>query len=353
MNSRISGSRVGRGDQLGLDLGVDAVEARVVDRRGADPDVDLGRAGLAQQLDDPLGRRPAHDRIVDDDQALAVDHLAQRVELDRHAAMAQPGRRLDERPPGVAVAVHPLAVREPGCLGEAGRRRGAGVGDGHHQVGVDRVLHRQLHPHLATGLVQVAALHVRVGAGEVDELEDAQRRGRLGEADRARRLARLEDDHLARLDVADVLGADDVEGRRLRREAPAGVGVVAVPQAVVGVAVRRVRGRRPRTSGRKPNGSRTPITRRSSRITRLYAPRTRGRTRRSASTVSAAGSSASSAVSSSVSVEAGRRARPPRSCSSRSRVLTRLPLWPIASARRGPSRYVGWAFSQMVEPVVE
>ena len=66
--------------------------------------------------------------------------------------------------------------------------------------------------------------------------------------------------------------------------------------------------------------------------------------------MSAAGSSARSAVSSSVSVEAGRRARPPLSCSSRSRVLTRLPLWPMASARRGPSRYVGWAFSQIVEP---
>ena len=131
------------------------------------------------------------------------------------------------------------------------------------------------------------------------------------------------------------------------------VGVVAVPQAVVRRRRPAVRGSRPRTSGRNPNGSRTPMTRRSSRITRLYAPRTRGRTRWSASTVSAAGSSARSAVSSSVSVEAGRRARPPRSCSSSSRVLTRLPLWPMASARRGPSRYVGWAFSQIVEPVVE
>ena len=95
------------------------------------------------------------------------------------------------------------------------------------------------------------------------------------------------------------------------------------------------------------------MTRRSSRMTRLNAPRTRGRTWTSAWTVSAAGSSARSAVSSSVSVEAGSRARPPSSWVSRSRVLTRLPLWPIAIARRGPRRYVGWAFSQIVEPVVE
>ena len=54
-----------------------------------------------------------------------------------------------------------------------------------------------------------------------------------------------------------------------------------------------------------------------------------------------------------MSVEAGSRDRPPRSCSRSSRVLTRLPLWPMAIERLGPWRYVGWAFSQIVEPVVE
>ena len=236
MNDWISGSRVGRRDELGLDLGVDAVEARVVDRRRADPDVDFGRAGLAQELDDALRGRAADDRVVDHDQPLAVDDLAQRIELDRHAPVAQPGRRLDERAPGVPVAVHPLAVRQAGLLGEPGRRGRPGIRDGHHEVGVDRVLEGQLHAHLATGLVQVATLHVRIGPGEVDQLEDAQRGRRVGEPDRARRLARLEDHHLARLDVAHVLRADDVEGRRLGRQAPARGGVVVAPQAVTAVA---------------------------------------------------------------------------------------------------------------------
>ena len=69
--------------------------------------------------------------------------------------------------------------------------------------------------------------------------------------------------------------------------------------------------------------------------------------------MSVAGSSARSVVRSSVSVVAARRARPPSSWVSSSRVFTRLPLCPIATARRGPSRNVGWAFSQIVEPVVE
>src|SRR5215213_8887981 len=41
--------RMRRRDQLGLDLGVDAIEAGVIDRRRADPDVNLGRARLSEQ----------------------------------------------------------------------------------------------------------------------------------------------------------------------------------------------------------------------------------------------------------------------------------------------------------------
>ncbi len=47
--------------------------------------------------------------------------------------------------------------------------------------------------HPPADLVQVAALHVRIRAGEVDELEHAQRRRRRGVADRARGVPRLED----------------------------------------------------------------------------------------------------------------------------------------------------------------
>src|SRR5687767_10633056 len=50
------GLGLGRGDELGLDRRIDPVEARVVDRRRADPDVDFLRSRLAQQLDDLLGR---------------------------------------------------------------------------------------------------------------------------------------------------------------------------------------------------------------------------------------------------------------------------------------------------------
>src|SRR5829696_2526792 len=113
--------------------------------------------------------------------------------------------------------------------------------DGHDHVRLDAVLHRELDPHLPAGLVQIPALHVRVGAREVDQLEHAEGRVRLGVRDRDRLAARLEHDDLAGLDVAHVLGADDVQGGRLRREDPAAGPVIPQPRG----AVRRGRHRQP------------------------------------------------------------------------------------------------------------
>ena len=61
------------GDQLGPGGHVDAVEAGEGDRRGADAQVHLARAGRVEHLDELAGRVAAHDRVVDDDEALAGD----------------------------------------------------------------------------------------------------------------------------------------------------------------------------------------------------------------------------------------------------------------------------------------
>ena len=76
------------------------------------------------------------------------------------------------------------------------------------------------------------------------------------------------------------------------------------------------------------------MSRRSSRTTRLYAPRTRGRTRTRASTVSRAGSSASRAVRSSVSVLAGSRPRPGQA----RQELARVDEVAVVADRQGPPR---------------
>ncbi len=128
---------------------------------------------------------------------------------------------------------------------------------------------------------------------------------------------------------------------------------------------------RPRTSGRKPCGSRAAYSVCSSMKTSENAPCTSGSAASAAASMpgcapspaanvlpSPSGSrpeAANSDVSTSVS-EVARLASPPpcrASCAASSRVLVRFPLWPRARLADGVARNVGCAFSQTDEPLVE
>ena len=60
--------------------------------------------------------------------------------------------------------------------GEALGRGHARLGHAHHHVGLDRRLLGELLAHADAGLVDAAAVEAAVGPGEVDELEQAERR---------------------------------------------------------------------------------------------------------------------------------------------------------------------------------
>ena len=209
------------GDHLLRRRHVDAVVAGVADRRRGDAHVHLGRAGVAQHLHDLARGVAAHDRVVDDDQALALDDLAQRVELHPQAVLAQLLAGLDERARDVAVLDQAVVARQARRLRVAGGGGVARVGHRDHHVGVDRRLAPEDLAHLAARDLGAVALEDRVRAGEVDVLEDAERLAR-----RVDDLARLDPalgdrDHLAGLDLAQQLGADDVERAALGGDAVA------------------------------------------------------------------------------------------------------------------------------------
>src|SRR5699024_3046606 len=126
------------------------------------------RSGLPQHPHHGTLGVAAHDRVVDDHQALALDHLAQRVELQTDAQLADGLAGLDEGPADVGVLDHPLPVGDAGLLGVSDGGRGAGLRCGDHQVRVDRVLPGQAPAHLPAGFVDAAAGDAGVGAGEVD-----------------------------------------------------------------------------------------------------------------------------------------------------------------------------------------
>ena len=199
--------------------------------------MDLGGAGLAQHGDHgPAGGAP-HDGVVEHDQALPVDVVAQRVELQPHAEGPHVLVGGDERAADVAVLDQALAVGDAAAPGVALRRGDARLGHAHDQVGLDRGLLGQLLAHPDPGPVHALAVQEGVGSGEVDELEQAELGVDLvlGEQPHRPVAAGVDDDHLAGVELAHEVGADHVEGRVLRGEHPP---VVELAQAQRPEAVR-------------------------------------------------------------------------------------------------------------------
>ena len=182
----------------------------------------LGGAGLTQHPDERALGVAAHDRVVDDDEPFAADHLAQRIELQADTELADRLRRLDEGTTDVSVLHQSLAVRNPGFLGESDGRRHARLRYRDDQVTVGGVFLGESATDLDAGRVHRAAVDDRVGTGEIDVFEDAPAGGRLGEA-RAAHAVGVDGQQLARLDVADERRTHDVEGGGLRGDDPAAV----------------------------------------------------------------------------------------------------------------------------------
>src|SRR5580704_6753944 len=101
---RHAGDVVVRGQEL-VALGrVDAVETRIGRGRRGDAHMHLASAGLAHHLDDLHRGGAAHDRIINQDHALAVDQAAVGVVLQAHAEMADSVDRFDEGAADIVVA---------------------------------------------------------------------------------------------------------------------------------------------------------------------------------------------------------------------------------------------------------
>ena len=178
----------------------------------------FGGAGLAQQLDDALGGGAAHDRIVDDDHALAFDHATHGGQLHAHALFAQFLCGLDEGAGHVLVLDQAHLVGQPGGLRVAGRRGQGGVRHADDHIGLDRGLLRQTRAHALAGGVHVDAVDVGIRTGEVDVFHRAD--GQLRVVGVLHDPVAVVVDHydLTGANVAHQFGADHVEGAGLGGE---------------------------------------------------------------------------------------------------------------------------------------
>ena len=139
-------------------------------------------AGLAEHPDLGTLGVAADDRVVDDDQPLATDHVLEGVELQPDAELAQGLAGLDEGAADVGVLHEALAEGDAGLLGVPGRRRACRT-----RARASRGRPRRGTRGRAGGPSRPApggrcGRDGGVGTGQVDVLEDAALGLGLGEA---------------------------------------------------------------------------------------------------------------------------------------------------------------------------
>ena len=190
---------------------IDAIIAAVARWRRCDTHMHFLGAGLAQHLHDLQRGGAPHDRIIDEDDTLAGDHRAVGIVLELDTKVADLVAGLNEGAADIMRTDDAEFERQPGFLGKTDRRRCAAVGHRHHHIGIDRAFAGQFGADLFADLIDARAIDDRIGAAEIDMLEDARTRALRLEWPQGPQAARADDDQFTGLDGAQEGGADNIE----------------------------------------------------------------------------------------------------------------------------------------------
>ena len=179
-------------------------------RRRTDPHVDFRGTGITQSDHQFSAGGPAHNRVVDHDDALASQHIRERVELDPNPGLSHRLRGLNKRPPHIAVLDQTIRVGNSTLLGKPDSSWNPRVGNADHQISIDgRLTGKGASNPLPVG-VQRFAEKTTVRSSKINHLEDAKTI-RLFAPALAQQIWRpqLELHQLTGLNVIDILRAND------------------------------------------------------------------------------------------------------------------------------------------------
>ena len=180
--------------------------------------MDLLRASLTQQLYDAPAGCTAHDGIVDQHDAFITHRLIDHIQLDTHGVLALALRRLDKRPPNIAVFDEADAVRNPRFLCEAERRVKPAVRHADYNVRLNRMLTVQDAPGALARLMDAHAVDNRIGPRKIDVFEYAEAALAAAVGTDAAQPVLIGDNNLTRFHVAQKTRADAVERAALGRK---------------------------------------------------------------------------------------------------------------------------------------
>ena len=189
-------------------------------RGRCDADMHFECACVAQHPGKDLEGRAADDGIFDHADALVFEDAFDGVELELDLLFAHVLRGVDKGAAHVVVSQKPDFETDAARLRVAERRGRRAVGYGNHDVGVDGAFLRELLAHLAADLVAALFENLGVRTAEVDVFENA-----VGEAVFVRKAFGVQPvirdgQEFARLDVADVIRTEQVEGAGFAGHAP-------------------------------------------------------------------------------------------------------------------------------------
>src|SRR6516164_4851413 len=212
--------------QLARRRHVDAVDVRKAHRRCRGGEIHLGSTGFAGELDDLRRGGATHDRVIDQQHPLATEFEVDGIQLAVHGLLALLLSGHDESAADVAVLDEALAVLDAEPLRELQRAGTAGIRNGNHHIDVvcrplAQDLVRQAIAHAHARAVDGDVVDLRVGAGEINILEDAGGVPPGGDALLRMQPALLIDEHrLTRCDIAHQAERECIERHALGGEHP-------------------------------------------------------------------------------------------------------------------------------------
>src|SRR5262245_7394243 len=211
-------NRVGSSDQLSLVGGVDAVIAGRDRGRAGDAHVYLGGTSRPHHLHDLPAGCSANDRIVYQHHTLTSQKILDWIQLDPHAKVSDGLFGLDEGASDIVVSnqakleLQTTFPREP----ESGSH--TGIGNGHHNVGLDWLFLCQVLPQQIATLIHRPSKDLAVWPREIYVLENAKRRWCRGEHPARLDTVFGEDQHLTWFYFALELSIDKVKGASFRTD---------------------------------------------------------------------------------------------------------------------------------------
>ncbi len=178
------------------------------------------RAGFAHHAHDLAACGAAHNGVVHQYDALALNQGADGVQLQLYAKITNGLRRLDERAANVVIADQPHAKRDAGLRRVSHSRGHSRVRNRHDDVGIDGMFFGQRAAQRLSAFVDGAAKDNAVRPREINVLENALLARLFRRETNGLNAGARDAHHFAGLDFADVLRIQQIERARFRGHQP-------------------------------------------------------------------------------------------------------------------------------------